>query len=241
MDTRKEQILAKIIEEYVQTAEPVSSRKLAHFFNLSPATLRNEMAILSREGYISQPHISSGRIPTELAYKFYVRNSLNKINKNELDQKNQNELDKIIKNSKKQDTHLLLKEIAKTLAQLSSQTIIVAFGDSEIFYTGVSNLFSQPEFADINCIVNLSIVLDNMDSSIMDIFDYIDFDINVHIGEENPFGNQCSSLLTKYDLKNGQNEMGMIGILGPIRMSYEFNRSLLLYAQKLINNIYKDV
>ena len=63
-----------IIAEYVQTAEPVGSRSIArrHIRGLSPATIRNVMADLEELGYLSQPHTSAGRVPTDKAYRFYV-------------------------------------------------------------------------------------------------------------------------------------------------------------------------
>jgi heat-inducible transcriptional repressor len=74
MDARSRDVLLALIREYVQTAEPVGSRALArrHFPGLSPATLRNVMADLEDMGYLTQPHTSAGRVPTDKAYRLYV-------------------------------------------------------------------------------------------------------------------------------------------------------------------------
>jgi heat-inducible transcriptional repressor len=74
LDERKEQILREIVEAYVKRGEPVGSKVVADGARLgvSPATIRNEMAILEREGYISHPHTSAGRIPTDKGYRYYV-------------------------------------------------------------------------------------------------------------------------------------------------------------------------
>jgi heat-inducible transcriptional repressor len=74
VDARSRDVLIALIREYVQTAEPVGSRALArrYFPNLSPATLRNAMADLDEMGYLTQPHPSAGRVPTDKAYRFYV-------------------------------------------------------------------------------------------------------------------------------------------------------------------------
>jgi heat-inducible transcriptional repressor len=63
-----------VIAEYVESAEPVGSRSIArrHMRGLSPATIRNAMADLEEMGYLSQPHTSAGRVPTDKAYRFYV-------------------------------------------------------------------------------------------------------------------------------------------------------------------------
>jgi heat-inducible transcriptional repressor len=74
LDERKEQILREIVENYVRRGEPVGSRIVADAtdLGLSSATIRNEMAILEREGYISHPHTSAGRVPTDKGYRYYV-------------------------------------------------------------------------------------------------------------------------------------------------------------------------
>src|SRR5882757_11048168 len=74
LDDRKFDVLRAIVEDYVATQEPVGSRALVerHHLQVSPATVRNDMAILEEEGYIRQPHTSAGRIPTNRGYRFYV-------------------------------------------------------------------------------------------------------------------------------------------------------------------------
>lgn len=78
---RQEQILAGIVRAYTDKAEPVSSKFIAETFDLSvsPATIRNEMAVLEELGYIAQPHTSAGRVPTDAGYRYYVSNLLNNI------------------------------------------------------------------------------------------------------------------------------------------------------------------
>ena len=74
LNDRKKQILQAIIEEYIQTAEPVSSNAIVQKYNLdySSATVRNEMADLEKEGFLDKPHTSAGRIPSAKGYRFYV-------------------------------------------------------------------------------------------------------------------------------------------------------------------------
>ncbi|MDO8645036.1 MAG: hypothetical protein Q7R42_00405, partial [Candidatus Planktophila sp.] len=74
MSSRRLEILRAIVDEYVATQEPVGSKSIAdrHGLGISPATIRNEMAVLEEEGLITQPHTSAGRIPTDRGYRFYV-------------------------------------------------------------------------------------------------------------------------------------------------------------------------
>jgi heat-inducible transcriptional repressor len=74
LDDRKLDVLRAIVEDYVATEEPVGSKALVerHHLNVSPATVRNDMAVLEEEGYIRQPHTSAGRVPTDLGYRLFV-------------------------------------------------------------------------------------------------------------------------------------------------------------------------
>lgn len=78
LDARKNQILKAIVDDYIGTAEPVGSKSLVnkYHFNVSPATIRNEMAELEELGYLEQPHTSAGRIPSDKGYRAYVDNLL---------------------------------------------------------------------------------------------------------------------------------------------------------------------
>lgn len=74
LDERKLDVLRAIVEDYVATQEPVGSRALVerHSLGVSPATVRNDMAVLEEEGYIRQPHTSAGRVPTDRGYRLFV-------------------------------------------------------------------------------------------------------------------------------------------------------------------------
>ena len=74
LDDRKAAILRVVVEEYIETAQPVGSSHVAAVpdLSVSSATVRNEMAVLEREGYLVQPHTSAGRIPTDKGYRFFV-------------------------------------------------------------------------------------------------------------------------------------------------------------------------
>ena len=83
MTERQQAILNAIVEQYAEVASPVGSTLLAKLFNVSSATIRAEMAELERRGYITQPHTSAGRIPTDKGYRLYV-NNLNELSDNKL-------------------------------------------------------------------------------------------------------------------------------------------------------------
>lgn len=128
MDERKIKILKAVIQNYLETGEPVGSRTISKYtdLNLSSATIRNEMADLEEMGYILQPHTSAGRIPSDSGYRFYVDNMM-KEREAELD-KREEELNKkedilIEKVDRVED---LLQNVAKTLATNTNYATMVA-------------------------------------------------------------------------------------------------------------------
>ena len=87
LDKRKRKILQAIIEEYIETAEPVSSGNLVEELNCSSATIRNEMAELEKIGFLEKPHTSAGRVPSQKGYRYYVDELIrdDKISKKEME------------------------------------------------------------------------------------------------------------------------------------------------------------
>jgi len=111
LDERKKQILYAVIKTYLETGEPVGSRTLSKYseLNVSPATIRNEMADLEDLGYLMQPHTSAGRIPSDKGYRFYVDRML------ENEKKEVNEMKEILI-EKADKIERMLKQAARSLA-----------------------------------------------------------------------------------------------------------------------------
>jgi len=224
MEERKKQILNIIIKEHIETAAPVGSSVLVNKYKLdiSPATVRNIMAQLEDEGYIIQPHTSAGRIPTEEAYRLILEdNKKENIRKSEI---------KLIEDICLQDDY---RVIAKALAELTGNAVFWAKHRNDLYYTGISNLFHQPEFRETKNLYDIGDIIDRMDEILGKIFDNIGFEPETLIGEDNPFGNFCSSIVVKY--KDGSN-IGLFGILAPMRMDYEKNLSIIKYILKQLQN-----
>lgn len=233
LNIRQEKLLNIIITEYTRTAQPIGSKFIANCgnFDLSPATIRNEMGELEDMGFIFAPHTSAGRIPTEKGYQFFVKNYLKD---KDLNKRQQEALLKSIKEFKSFNPDLM-KEIAKSIAELSSEAVFIGFSPSSFYYTGISNLFSQPEFVNQhNLVCNLSSVIDHLDEIINKIYYDFQDEVAILIGTNNPFGTDCSTILTGYKTKNQQ---GVMGILGPIRMDYQNNFSLMKFSKHLISNL----
>ena len=231
MNQRQQALLQNITWQYIKTASPVSSKLITEDggFGLSSATIRNEMAELEDAGYICHPHTSAGRVPTEKGYQFYVENFL----KPSLPtKKQQDNLEKSLE-AKKFETQSV-KSLAKNVEEFSDGAVFVAFAKNDFYYTGLSNLFGQPEFAQHQLIYNLSQVIDHLDQVITKIFSTLNAEVNVAVGSKNQFARDCSAVIAKYQ---NQKQTGLIGILGPMRMDYQNNFNLIKYSQELINSL----
>jgi transcriptional regulator of heat shock response len=229
LDTRKNQLFLALVREHITSGTPVGSKALVEHARLdkSPATIRNEMAELEDSGLITQPHTSAGRIPTEKGWKYYIENFL----KAELPSaRHQEALEKIMKQCKDDYAHAV-KTVAKTLAEFSKNACIVGFSKDDVYYTGLSNLFSEPEFENVDLIQHMSHVIDHLDEVMNDIFSNVESGTHVLVGRDNPFGTECGVVLNKY--KRGSTEH-IIGILGPSRMAYNENYGLMQFTHTLL-------
>jgi transcriptional regulator of heat shock response len=231
LDSRKETILQLIIEDFIKTAEPVGSKHLADDFgmNVSPATIRNDMAVLEQEGYLRQTHTSSGRVPTEQAYLYYLQNVVQpKCQQNEVDN-----LRAGMQSSKSIES--TLKTIAKQLVDLTGETVILAFDPRWSYYTGVSNLFQKPEFQEDNLFHSISRFVDQFDDVLAQMFEATQEEQMVYIGSRNPFGDQMSTILIRYQVHDSRH--GLLGLVGPLRMNYSKNIALMERAKELIGKL----
>jgi len=228
LEPRQEAILKCIVDEYIRHAEPVGSRLVAEAYGqVSPATIRNDMAALEDAGYIAQPHTSAGRVPTEKAYKFYVDNFLNK--EKELSEREKKVLEEI-KSPQGADRERI-KNFARKISELSRQGVMVTFSECDNYYTGLSNIFSQPEFDKKDLVVNLSSVIDHLDRQVVDLEKRAEIEPRVLVGSQNPLGCDCSLIVFKYQLGEYK---GIIALLGPMRMDYQRNYSLIKESVKLL-------
>ncbi len=219
IDERKQLLLKLVIEQYIETAGPVGSHIVVEQgkLQISGATVRNELRDLEEMGYLTHPHTSAGRIPTEKGYRYYVEKMMTPV---PLKKKVQDDYQKIAHESLGEEEKL--KRAAKFLAEVSGNTILVAFSPNSFYYTGIRNLFSQPEFQEVSQTISISEIFDQCEERIDDLFDAIDEgDVRVLIGKENPFGSLCSIVGVRVG------ETNVVMLLGPLRMRYAENISLL--------------
>ncbi len=241
LSTRQSDLLDTIITEYTATAKPVSSGQLAELerLDVSPATVRNDMAALEAAGYLHQPYTSAGRIPTELAWRWYVKKVTPevKVGKRERDQL------KTITHAQRDSEPEMLRRLAKALAEIIGEAVIIAFDKTDTYYTGLANLFQQPEFEDINTLQNLSKVVDHLDDVMARMYSQVGTEVRVLVGRENPFSASCGTLLGQYSVAHqvsdrpGRRSVGVIAFLGPLRQDYSEHLAILRYTQALLETV----
>jgi len=223
---RKRFILETIIKEYLKTANPVSSGVLVEKYKLdiSAATVRNEMMELEEEGYIYQPHTSAGRVPTETAYELLLNDPGSSKKKKELREAENESLENLFRHDE-----TAFRQTAKAIAEMAGGAVFWAFHKNDLYYTGLTNLFAQPEFNRVDIVCDVSAIIDRMEEIIDNIFEDLSEGEQVLIGSKNPFSNFLSTVLVKYKNNNAH---GIFGILGPMRMDYSHNLALVEFIKK---------
>ena len=201
---RQKRILDCIVSEYVESAYPISSQVLEKKYHLgvSGATLRNEMLALSRLGFLEKPFASSGRVPTDKGYRFFVDEVLEKPQKHL-----RNKAEPV-----ESSWHL-----AKKLASLSSSLVAVYLqGQETIFKEGWEDLLEEPEFEEQGSIKSFAKLIDDFEKNIAD-FDFEE-GIQVFIGKEVFFSRVKDFSIMIAVCRFSDNETGIVVFLGPKRM-----------------------
>lgn len=234
---RQIDILKSIIEEYIETAEPVGSETLEKKRNLSasPATIRNEMVKLSELGYIKKPHTSAGRVPTPAGMRLFV-NELMK-------EKELSTVEEVAVKEKvwdyREQSQRFLKEVTRSLAEKTHALAIATNGEGDIFCSGYAHILDMPEFYDIDITKTLLTSLDEYDRWFA-LFATIPADEEIHVlvGEDlgihlqGPYG----LVLTDYHTPMTK---GQIAVLGPVRLNYTAVVPTVRYYGDLIEEIAK--
>lgn len=231
LDNRKDLILESLIKEYQRTGEPVASEVLNIRYDLgvSSATIRNYFVVLTEKGYLHKPYISSGRVPTDKAWKFFIE----KIFTEEYDFLEQweeaflNQFSKIsAKVAKKNQSLEKIKKIVELLSRKShSFSFCYLIEEEEIIKQGLKYIFEEmlvEELVNLELLQEIVDSLENIDLKLKNI--KIEQTPLVLIGKDNPLikSDNFSSLLALVSQPKA-----IFGILGPKRMLYEKNIAIL--------------
>ncbi len=217
MTERQAAILAAIIEQYAEVASPVGSITLAKLFNVSSATIRSEMARLEEMGFITHPHTSAGRIPTDKGYRFYV-NALNEseIQSPLLPDRSTRAIEARV-STHKNHADRAIRSAVDSLVDLTQNLGLATIGD-ELYMSGMGHLFSHPEFMAGNHVQAVARLLDNLEPWLREAAP--NEPLNVFIGSENPIGKASGATLIVSRFRSPYSDKSYIGVLGPTRQSY---------------------
>jgi len=240
LTTRQTQILKTIIDEYIATAEPVGSEALDKKYNLgvSPATIRNEMVVLTRSGYLRKPHTSAGRIPSPLAMKFYI---------NQLMQEKQMSLVDEVKAKEevwdsRDDIDELMTEATHALSTRTRSLAVAALKEGKdkkdkFWYSGHSYVFQNPEFSEVLACQNLFSIFDEFDK-----LDKLFFGLqsgsplDVFFGEELDWPELApAGIISTHFTVRGK--PGALSVIGPARSNYGTVIPILRYFGNLIEEV----
>ncbi len=238
MTPRQKELLAAIIQEFITSAEAVGSVSLSdrYSFNVSPATIRNEMAALVKEGYLAKPHSSSGRIPTELGLRFYVEEVIKERNIEKVDIVTQEEV-KTRLNPIRFSREDLIREALKFLVKKSGNAAI-ALIDKDIYYAGLSEMLNVPEFQELNNLRALMVVLEDY-SLLSAIFNrsLSAEEVKVLIGRETGLENFENYAVVFSELRLHGDKQGYISIVGPHRMDYSTIIPAVGFVARTVNRM----
>ena len=234
---RQEEILNRIVKDYINLAEPISSEFLEKKYNLgiSPATIRNEMQRLTETGFLNQPHTSAGRIPTAKGYRFVVDKLFEEGFSDFSDKRLIKEFERIEKEF--DDYFKFSQEITKVLASFSSDLALTyLLGEDLVWREGWDDVFLEPEFKSSNYLKNFLDIIYKFEENI-DKFELENSKITVFIGGENPIKNAKDFSLLVCQSKFPKDKRGTLALLGPKRMPYKKNISLLNSVLNLLEKI----
>lgn len=244
LTVRQQQLVAKVIEEFIQTAEPVSSKTIAAsgYFDVRSATIRNEMGDLEDMGYLEQLHTSGGRVPTARAYRLYVNDLIAREGVS-INTMYRRRIDEALADADVRDPEEVNKVLARTVGQLSGSLVMANISEQEESYKcGLSRLMSAPEFREHDRLLGLTEFLDQFDQMFERMHrgmwgDEKSHEIKIVIGTENDDARirDETMIVSRYRLPRGAE--GTLTLVGPMRMDYRKNLGLMTYIVQIANQI----
>lgn len=236
LSARQTQVLKSLVDEYIDTAEPVGSEALEKKYNLgvSPATIRNEMVDLTSLGFLKQPHTSAGRVPTPKAMKFYVDQLMDERQLSVTEEVRAKEEVWDVRD----DVNALLREATHALAEQTKSLAVGALQDERVWHSGYKNVFLNPEFADYRTSARLFSLLEEFERMHELFFRRMvgTSPVEVLFGEElgwrdlKPVGIAA----TKFRVGDKQ---GALAVIGSTRLRYPHVIPTLKYYKKLMEEI----
>jgi len=236
LSERQAKILQEVCQQYIKNAFPISSQFLKEKCNFpcSSATIRNEFVALEKKHYLTHPYISSGRIPTDKGYRFFVDKIFEEGRFLDFQERLKKEIFSELKNLS--DILKISQKISQTLSKLSSNLALTYFPEEEILWKeGWEEVIKEPEFQNIQYWQEFLVTLNEFEKNIEKL-EWEEKKVKVYIGQENPFSKkEISVIITKTSFP--RKKEAMIAILGPKRMDFKRNICLVNSLIKIMDNL----
>lgn len=235
MSPRQEQLLHTIVELYTKSAAPVGSQALSQEFGYSSATIRAEMVALERQGYITHPHTSAGRLPTDKGYRHYV-NWLAKRAEEVEAKRAEARIDKALEQriSSAGEPEQAIKSAVDSLAEITRNLAVGLMGDS-IYMYGLAQLFAQPEFMNAKAAYQVARLIDNLEPWLRELSP--NQELSVYIGQENPVGKSSGTSLIISRFASPYGSENYVGVIGPTRLGYPQVMHLVKQASRTLGEV----
>lgn len=230
---RQFKILCSIIEQYAEIAAPVGSVTLAKLFNVSSATIRNEMSALEKLGLVAQPHTSAGRTPTDKGYRIYVNhiNETPPVSTNSID-RNARAMDVRINSAG--EVEQTIRSAVRSLVEITHNVGLATIGNS-LYVRGFGSLFAQPELMEANAAQEVARLIDDLEPWLREAAP--NEPLSVFIGRENPIGKSSKSTLIISRFVSPYSDRSYIGVLGPTRQDYRKVMGLVSHTGKVLEKV----
>lgn len=235
LTARQIQILRAVIQDFIETAEPVGSDTIDRKYSIgvSPATIRNEMVQLTKQGYLKKGHSSAGRIPTPVALKLYVNELMREKELTVADEVAAKE--KVWGSRKKIDE--VFTQITRVLADKSHALGLAMLDKERLYHSGYANLLQMPEFYDIKVMRTVLQLIEEV-SLLNEIFSTNTSDNIIQVVYGPELGNRHLASLgvihTSFLVGEVQCELAVIG---SSRFDYPYMIPMMKYMRSLIQDI----
>lgn len=174
MNERQHEILRIVVQQYIDEGEPISSAFLAGCYpqwNLSPATVRNELLVLTQSGFLEQPHTSAGRVPTAKGYRFFVDHFLPERPIQEGQRRIIEQFESIAR-------------LTEFLAQESHSLVLSCYDPGEVYEAGLTSLLEEPEFDDHEFLVDFIKQAERLRAEFSELTRHANSHPHLYIGDE---------------------------------------------------------
>ncbi len=236
LNERQNKILRMLVNDFITSAKPIGSSKLVkrHKMACSSATVRNDMSLLEELGLLRQSHVSSGRTPTDLGYRYYVDNLMRL---KDIPPRFRRRILNAFRSLDSSKYSLAVRMLADELSSLTGNLTVVSIPPDRLETSGVRYLLRHPEFLDVELVKKLGFVIDHLDIIMFGIRDRMEIgSYKVFIAQELGYDYTKSMAIAVRKFRDPFGEDHVIGSIGPVRMNYNQLPNLMSFATEVLEN-----